>query len=83
MLCAMSDFRESTSMGRSTLDTMQTTATAPEHLRRMASPIGRIEIIGNGEDRHRRDIRTVSERLFRLMRRHGDLFAGKRPSRKA
>ncbi len=40
-------------------------------------------IVTNGEDRHRRDIRTVGERLFRLMRRHGDLFAGKRPSRTA
>jgi methylated-DNA-[protein]-cysteine S-methyltransferase len=28
---------------------MQTTANAPEHLRRMSSPIGRIEIVGNGE----------------------------------
>jgi methylated-DNA-[protein]-cysteine S-methyltransferase len=45
----MSDSRESVSAARSTLDTMQTTATAPEHLRRMASPIGRLEIIGNGE----------------------------------
>lgn len=45
----MSDSRESVSAARSTLDTMQTTVTAPEHLRRMASPIGRLEIIGNGE----------------------------------
>ncbi|HTL41637.1 MAG TPA: methylated-DNA--[protein]-cysteine S-methyltransferase [Pseudolysinimonas sp.] len=45
----MSDSRESVSAVRSTLDTMQTTVTAPEHLRRMASPIGRLEIIGNGE----------------------------------
>lgn len=39
-------------------------------------------IVTNGEDRHRRDIRMVSDRLFRLMRSHADLFAGKRPSRK-
>lgn len=39
-------------------------------------------IVTNSEDRHRRDIRTVSERLFRLLRGHGDLFSGKRPSRR-
>ena len=38
-------------------------------------------IVANGEDRHRRDIRTVCDRLFRLLKRHGDLFAGRRPSR--
>lgn len=38
-------------------------------------------IVANGEDRHRRDIRTVSDRLFRLLKSHADLFAGKRPSR--
>ncbi|MDX3929611.1 MAG: LysR family transcriptional regulator [Shinella sp.] len=38
-------------------------------------------IVTNHEDRHRRDIRTVSERLFRLVKSHADLFAGKRPSR--
>jgi DNA-binding transcriptional LysR family regulator len=38
-------------------------------------------IITNSEDRHRREIRTVSERLYRLVKSHADLFAGKRPSR--
>lgn len=38
-------------------------------------------IVTNSEDRHRRDVRTVSERLFRLAKSHADLFAGKRPSR--
>lgn len=38
-------------------------------------------IVTNIEDRHRRDIRTVSERLFRLLKSHSDLIAGKRPSR--
>jgi DNA-binding transcriptional LysR family regulator len=38
-------------------------------------------IVANGEDRHRRDIRTVSDRLFRLLKSHADLFAGRRPSR--
>jgi DNA-binding transcriptional LysR family regulator len=38
-------------------------------------------IVANSEDRHRRDIRTVSDRLFRLLKSHADLFAGKRPSR--
>ena len=38
-------------------------------------------VVTNSEDRHRRDIRTVSDRLFRLLRSHADLFAGKRPSR--
>ena len=38
-------------------------------------------IVANSEDRHRRDIRTVSDRLFRLLRSHSELFAGRRPSR--
>lgn len=38
-------------------------------------------IVTNTEDRHRRDIRTVSDRLFRLVKSHADLFMGKRPSR--
>lgn len=38
-------------------------------------------IVTNSEDRHRREIRTVSERLYRLVKSHADLFAGKRPSR--
>lgn len=38
-------------------------------------------IVANSEDRHRRDIRTVSDRLLRLLKSHADLIAGKRPSR--
>ncbi|MBN9053700.1 MAG: LysR family transcriptional regulator [Shinella sp. 65-6] len=38
-------------------------------------------IVANGEDRHRRDIRTVSDRLFRLLKSYSDLFSGRRPSR--
>jgi len=38
-------------------------------------------IVTNGEDRHRRDIRTVADRLFHLLKSHGDLFSGRRPSR--
>ncbi|MCF3639529.1 LysR family transcriptional regulator [Rhizobium sp. TRM95111] len=38
-------------------------------------------IVTNTEDRHRRDIRTVSDRLFRLLKSHSDLFAGRRPQR--
>jgi DNA-binding transcriptional LysR family regulator len=38
-------------------------------------------IVTNSEDRHRRDIRTVSDRLYRLLKSHADLIAGKRPSR--
>lgn len=38
-------------------------------------------IVTNSEDRHRRDIRTVSDRLFRLLKSHADLIAGRRPSR--
>ncbi|AUX75301.1 MULTISPECIES: LysR family transcriptional regulator [Sinorhizobium] len=40
-------------------------------------------IVMNNEDRHRRDIRTVVDRLTRLLRSHADLFAGKRPRRSA
>lgn len=35
----------------------------------------------NNDDRHRRDIRTVVDRMTRLLRSHADLFAGKRPRR--
>lgn len=36
-------------------------------------------IVMNNEDRHRREIRTVIDRMTRLMKGHADLFAGKRP----
>lgn len=38
-------------------------------------------VVTNTEDRHRRDIRTVSDRIFRLVKSHADVFSGKRPIR--
>ncbi len=38
-------------------------------------------IVMNNEDRRRRDIRTVVDRMTRFLRSHTDLFAGKRPPR--
>ncbi|NGO63810.1 LysR family transcriptional regulator [Rhizobium daejeonense] len=38
-------------------------------------------IVMNNDDRHRPEIRTVVDRMTRLMRAHADLFAGRRPSR--
>ena len=38
-------------------------------------------IVMNNDDRHRREIRTVVERMRRLMKGHADLIAGRRPSR--
>jgi DNA-binding transcriptional LysR family regulator len=38
-------------------------------------------IVMNNEDRHRTEIRTVADRMTRLLKSYGDLFAGKRPSR--
>ncbi|THV23659.1 LysR family transcriptional regulator [Peteryoungia ipomoeae] len=37
-------------------------------------------IVMNNDDRHRRDIRTVVERLSKLLKSRRDIFAGKRPS---
>jgi DNA-binding transcriptional LysR family regulator len=37
-------------------------------------------IVMNSEDRHRRDIRTVIDRMIRLLKSHAELLAGKRPS---
>ena len=34
----------------------------------------------NNDDRHRREIRTVVDRMTRLLKSHADLFAGKRPT---
>jgi hypothetical protein len=31
----------------------------------------------NNEDRHRRDIRTVADRMVRLIKQHSDLYAGR------
>ncbi|MGO4618826.1 LysR family transcriptional regulator [Ensifer sp. 2YAB10] len=38
-------------------------------------------IVMNNEDRHRREIRTVVDRMTKLLRSHADVFAGKRPRR--
>lgn len=38
-------------------------------------------IVMNNDDRHRREIRTVADRLAKLLKSHTDLFAGKRPGR--
>lgn len=40
-------------------------------------------IVMNNEDRRRREIRTLVDRMTRLLRSHADLFAGKRPRRNA
>nr|CAD6424870.1 LysR family transcriptional regulator [Rhizobium sp. Q54] len=37
-------------------------------------------IVMNNDDRHRHDIRTVVDRLTALVRKHADLFAGRRPA---
>ncbi|WFU09551.1 LysR family transcriptional regulator [Rhizobium sp. CB3090] len=37
-------------------------------------------IIMNDADRHRREIRTVVDRMTRLLKSHADLFAGNRPT---
>jgi hypothetical protein len=34
----------------------------------------------NNADRHRREIRTVVDRMTRLLKSHSELFAGKRPT---
>ncbi len=36
-------------------------------------------IVMNDDDRHRRDIRTVVDRMAALVRKHADLFSGRRP----
>ncbi|MDM9618947.1 LysR family transcriptional regulator [Rhizobium sp. S96] len=38
-------------------------------------------IVMNNEDRHRPEIRTVADRMTKLLKSYGDLFAGKRSSR--
>jgi DNA-binding transcriptional LysR family regulator len=38
-------------------------------------------IVMNNEDRHRQEIRTVADRMTKLLKSYSDLFAGKRPSR--
>lgn len=38
-------------------------------------------LVMNNEDRHRRDIRTVADRMIRLFKQHSDLYAGRDPGR--
>ncbi|RCS22238.1 LysR family transcriptional regulator [Phyllobacterium salinisoli] len=38
-------------------------------------------IVMNNDDRHRREIRTVVDRITKLVRNHSDLFAGRSPAR--
>ncbi|NRP17832.1 hypothetical protein LPJGGPFB_01058 [Ensifer adhaerens] len=38
-------------------------------------------IVMNNEDRHRQEIRTVVDRMTKLLKSHADIFAGKRPRR--
>ncbi|MGO6671977.1 LysR family transcriptional regulator [Rhizobium leguminosarum] len=38
-------------------------------------------IVMNAEDRHRPEIRSVADRMTKLIKSYADLFAGKRPSR--
>ncbi len=38
-------------------------------------------VVTNNDDRHRREIRIVADRLVKLLKAHADLFAGKRPIR--
>lgn len=38
-------------------------------------------LVTNNDDRSRREIRTLSDRIVRLLKSHADVFAGKRPSR--
>lgn len=53
-------------------------------LERVGDEIGALRhrqwIVMNNDDRHRRDIRTVVERLAKLLKSRRDIFAGKRPS---
>lgn len=37
-------------------------------------------IVTNNEDRHRREIRTVLDRMTKLLKSYADIFAGKRPN---
>ncbi|MBB2971622.1 LysR family transcriptional regulator [Mesorhizobium sp. RMAD-H1] len=56
-----------------------------ERLERMDEEIGALRhsqwIVMNNDDRHRREIRTVVDRMTKLVRGHGELFAGRFPAR--
>lgn len=38
-------------------------------------------LVTHSDDRSRREIRTISDRMFKLLKSHADVLAGKRPSR--
>jgi len=40
-------------------------------------------LVTNNDDRSRREIRTLADRIARLLKSHADVFAGRRPSRSA
>ena len=52
---------------------------------RVAQPIAELEtehwLVAHHEERHTREVRTVLDRLTRLLRRHAALFAGTAPAR--
>jgi DNA-binding transcriptional LysR family regulator len=53
-------------------------------LERVGDEIGTLRhnqwIVMNNEDRHRREIRAVIDRMTKLLKSHADLFAGRRPT---
>jgi DNA-binding transcriptional LysR family regulator len=54
-------------------------------LERAGDEIGELRhkqwLVSNNDDRSRREIRTVLDRLAKLLKSHADVFAGKRPSK--
>lgn len=54
-------------------------------LERAGEEIGELRhkqwLVTNNDDRSRREIRTIADRLAKLLKSHVDVFAGKRPSR--
>ena len=56
---------------------------ADQRLERVGTDIPELRhdqwIVMNNDDRHRREIRTVADRMTKLLKAHADLFAGRRP----
>ena len=54
-------------------------------LERVGDEIGELRhkqwLVTNNDDRSRREIRTIADRITKLLKSHVDVFAGKRPSR--
>jgi DNA-binding transcriptional LysR family regulator len=54
-------------------------------LERVGEEIGELRhrqwLVTNNDDRSRREIRMISDRIAKLLKSHADVFAGKRPSR--